>query len=202
MQLLKTKKCCGCMDLRTGGLVIGYLSLFGAFINLEAPNAMGIGPFGMYLLFCQVVFSFISWIYSVFICFSGKYIGVRCLDLWHHQCKCSGFVVSFWRSKTPFRLKWILNFVTIKPNPLFFSVSACTETNQLDATGIDSNGHWNGGTFAKFNVDSIIGHGIPWRHSILFKCLCWRCWWGNTNRWLCVNDILDNHLDRYFCLHM
>lgn len=48
MQLLKTSKCCGCMDLRTGGLVIGYLSLFGTFINLEAPNGVGIGPFGKF----------------------------------------------------------------------------------------------------------------------------------------------------------
>lgn len=36
------------MDLRTGGLVIGYLSLFGTFINLEAPNGVGIGPFGKF----------------------------------------------------------------------------------------------------------------------------------------------------------
>lgn len=98
MQLLKTTKCCGCMDLRTGGLVIGYISLFGTFINLEAPDGVGIGPFGMCInsnereresvcVTHSVFSSKLSMISFVFMCFSGQFAGKWSLDLRHHQCK-------------------------------------------------------------------------------------------------------------------
>lgn len=157
MQLLKASKCCGFMNLRTGGLVIGYLNLFFAFSNLEAPAQLGVGPFGMYqvisVLFILVKFLF-EWNSFTF---SGNCIGIRHLDLWHHECK------SIWFGFTDDRTVQ-LNEIKIS---FIFRVTN-TETNELDATRIDCGNLWNDCAFLLFNFSPVARHGISWKSSILF----------------------------------
>lgn len=47
MRLLQASKCCFCANLRTGGLIIGYLYLILAILHAPAIGKGGIITFGM-----------------------------------------------------------------------------------------------------------------------------------------------------------
>lgn len=133
------------MNLRTGGLVIGYLFLFGAFSNLEAPGQSGIGPFRMYQIFvvkeiCDFTILTIRFFFPV--------ASVLAYGAWIYGImNVSVDVVNFIAKKKK-----------NKSHNFFFRQS--TEKNQLDATGIDFIDLRHCCTFAQFNFYPNRGHSL------------------------------------------
>lgn len=72
------------MSLRSGGLIIGFLCLFGSISNLELLGARGQASCGKYLLFwCSFIAIVINKLIGFDFFFSDRSIGMECMDLWH-----------------------------------------------------------------------------------------------------------------------
>lgn len=95
MQLLHSAKCCCCADLRTGGLILGFLNVFGCIAALSDPKAKNVILACMFdiRLLCawfaktqnkEKIFLLIL-LYRIEISdiFSGHWCGICGLSLWH-----------------------------------------------------------------------------------------------------------------------
>lgn len=86
MRFFQASSFCGCTDLRTGGLIIGYFTLL-----CEIANITIIGQHWMYSGMLKIAFSFLFFERFVglveFFIFSSRFGGNHSIALWHSSCK-------------------------------------------------------------------------------------------------------------------